>query len=211
MSKKAENVVVAAFTEEDAARLTGLSVRQLRHWDRTKFFAPSLANENRSLSYARLYSFKDLVALRVLDELRNESRVSMQHLREVKDKLLALGENWASTTLYVLKKKVVFVNTATQQHEEVVSGQGVLQIPLEVVAGNMNERVKEWRRRDESQSGRVEKRQGFKTPVIAGTRIPVENIKAFAESGYTIEQIMREYPTLTRSDVEAALAYKNAA
>lgn len=211
MSKKAENVVVAAFTEEDAARLTGLSVRQLRHWDRTKFFAPSLANENRSLSYARLYSFKDLVALRVLDELRNESRVSMQHLREVKDKLMALGEHWASTTLYVLKKKVVFVNTATQQHEEVVSGQGVLQIPLEVVAGDMNERVKAWRRRDESQTGRVERRQGFSTPVVAGTRIPVENIKAFAESGYTVEQIMGEYPTLTRSDVEAALAYQDAA
>lgn len=211
MSKKTENVVVAAFTEEDAARLTGLSVRQLRHWDRTKFFAQSLANENRSLSYARLYSFKDLVALRVLDELRNKSRVSMQHLREVKDKLMALGEHWASTTLYVLKKKVVFINTATQTHEEVVSGQGVLQIPLEVVAGDMSERVKAWRRRDESRSGQVEKRQGFSTPVVAGTRIPVENIKAFADAGYTVEQVMREYPTLTRSDVEAALAYQDAA
>lgn len=211
MSKKGENVVIAAFTEEDAARLTGISVRQLRHWDRTKFFAPSLANENRSLAYARLYSFKDLVSLRVLDELRNESRVSMQHLREVKDKLLALGEDWVSTTLYVWKKKVVFVNTATQQHEEIISGQGVLQIPLEVVAGNMKERVRQWRQRDPSSAGRVEKRRGFAGSVVAGTRIPVDNIKAFAESGYTVEQIMREYPTLTRSDVEAALAYDNAA
>lgn len=212
MSKKAETIVIAAFTEEDAARLTGLSVRQLRHWDRTNFFAPSLGNENRKLAYARLYSFKDLVALRVLDELRNESRVSMQHLREVKDKLLALGEHWASTTLYVLKKKVVFVNNETNQHEEVVSGQGVLQIPLQVVAGDMQERVRLWRQRDSSAAGRIEKRHGFgNTSVVAGTRIPVGNIKAFAESGYTVEQIMREYPTLTKSDVEAALAFDSAA
>ncbi|RWM28481.1 DUF433 domain-containing protein [Mesorhizobium sp.] len=211
MSKKAE-IVIAAFTEEEAARLTGLSVRQLRHWDRTDFFAPSLGNENRKLAYARLYSFKDLVALRVLDELRNESRVSMQHLREVKDKLLALGEHWSSTTLYVLKKKVVFVNAETQQHEEIVSGQGVLQIPLKIVAGDMQERVRLWRQRDASAAGRIERRRGFgTTSVVAGTRIPVENIKAFAESGYSIEQIMREYPTLTRSDVEAALAFDSAA
>lgn len=211
MSKKAESVIVAAFTEEEAANLTGLTVRQLRHWDRTKFFAPSLANDNRSLAYARLYSFRDLVALRVLNSLRNDAGVSMQHLRDVKERLLTLGEGWATTTLFVLKKKVVFFNSATQSNEEVVSGQGVLQIPLEIVADNMNARVKAWRRRDESRAGHVETRQGFGVPVVAGTRIPVENIKAFAESGFTVEQIMQEYPTLTRADIDAALAYKNAA
>jgi uncharacterized protein (DUF433 family) len=208
---KADSVVVAAFTEEDAARLTGLTVRQLRYWDRTGFFVPSLANKNRSLAFARLYSFKDLVALRVLDELRNESRVSMQHLREVKDKLLALGEDWSSTTLSVWKKRVAFINSKTQRHEEVVSGQGILQIPLQVVAGDMRERVRKWRQRDQEAAGHIEKRRGFGGSVVAGTRIPVGNLKAFAEAGYTIEQIMREYPTLTRSDVEAALAYDSAA
>lgn len=211
MKKKADSVVIAAFTEEDAATLTGLTVRQLRHWDRTKFFAPSLANDNRSLTNARLYSFKDLLALKVLNSLRNDAGVSMQHLRDVKVRLLALGAGWSTTTLFVLKKKVVFFNSTTQSNEEIVSGQGVLQIPLEIVADNMNERVKAWRRRDESRAGQVEKRQGFSTTVIAGTRIPVENIKAFAEAGFTIEQIMREYPTLTRTDVEAAIEYQDAA
>lgn len=211
MKRKADSVVIAAFTEDEAASLTGLSVRQLRHWDRTQFFAPSLANDNRSLSYARLYSFRDLVALKVLNSLRNDAGVSMQHLRHVKTRLLALGEGWATTTLFVLKKKVVFFNSATQSNEEVVSGQGVLQIPLEIVADNMNERVKAWRQRDEKRAGQIEKRQGFSAPVVAGTRIPVENIKAFAEAGYSVEKIMLEYPTLTRADIEAALAYKNAA
>jgi hypothetical protein len=35
----------------------------------------------------------------------------LQHLREVKDRLLELGEAlWGETTLYVHKKRVVFVN-----------------------------------------------------------------------------------------------------
>lgn len=211
MSKRDDNVVIAAFTEADAARLTGLSVAQLRHWDRTKFFAPSLANDNRSLAYARLYSFKDLVALKVLYALRNEGQVSMQHLRGVKHRLMALGASWTSTTLFVLKKRVVFFNSATQSREEVISGQGVLEIGLEVETDDMKERVRQWRSRDESLAGRVEKRRGFAGEVIAGTRIPVSNIKAFSEAGYSVEKILREYPTLTRSDVEAALAYDRAA
>lgn len=40
------DVVVSAFTEEQVSRLTGISHRQLRYWDSTKFFVPSLAYEN---------------------------------------------------------------------------------------------------------------------------------------------------------------------
>jgi uncharacterized protein (DUF433 family) len=44
-------------------------------------------------------------------------------------------------------------------------------------------------------------------PVLAGTRIPVRAIKRFNEAGYSVAQILSEYPTLTESDVVAALAY----
>src|SRR5690625_2639779 len=42
--------------------------------------------------------------------------------------------------------------------------------------------------------------------LIPGTRVPVSAVKEFAEAGYSIEEIMHEYPTLTRAEVEAALA-----
>ena len=44
-------------------------------------------------------------------------------------------------------------------------------------------------------------------PVLAGTRIPVRAIQRFAEDGYTVEQILVEYPSLTAKDVKAAIAH----
>lgn len=214
MSKLSEPSVVSAFTEEHVERLTGLSRRQLRHWDRTGFFVPSLAYEDRSQPYSRLYSFRDLVSLKILNALRNEAKVPLPHLREVKEKLAHLGEGaWARTTLYVLNRRVVFENASTKSKEEIVSGQGILQIPLKVASGDMTDAVRALRQRDAASVGRIERKRGLaqNQPVVAGTRIPVRNIKAFAEAGYSIERIRREYPTLTREDIEAALKFDVAA
>ncbi|MCB4920041.1 DUF433 domain-containing protein [Ochrobactrum sp. MH181795] len=210
-----ETNIVMAFTEEQAEKLTGVSASQLRSWDRTGFFVPALANKNRSLPLSRLYSFRDLVCLKVLNALRNEANVSLQHLRSVKDRLSHLGEDmWAKTTLYVLNKKVVFENPETQNKEEVVTGQGVLQIPLMIVTGDMRRAVDEMKKRDVSSlSGKIERIKGIagNRPVIAGTRIPVSTIKAFADEGFSAEQIIEEYPTLTLEDIQAAIEYSEAA
>lgn len=214
MSIDETNTVIAAFTEEQTSNLTSVSIRQLRHWDSTKFFVPSLASADRRQPYSRLYSFRDLLCLKLLNTLRNESRVSMQHLKKVKEKLAHLGEDlWSKTTLFVLNRKVVFVNPETAEREEVVSGQGVLSIALEVVTGNMREAVDKLRSRDAAVIGRIETKRGVANsrPVVAGTRIPVEAIKEFAEAGYSIEQIMAQYPTLKREDIDAALRYGDAA
>jgi uncharacterized protein (DUF433 family) len=42
---------------------------------------------------------------------------------------------------------------------------------------------------------------------IKGTRIPVTLILDALASGDTIEDLLRGYPTLTRDDIQAALAY----
>ncbi|MGO8074034.1 DUF433 domain-containing protein [Rhizobium leguminosarum] len=214
MTDRDLNIVVAAFTEEQAERLTGITVRQLRHWDKTNFFVPSLAYSDRSKPFARLYSFRDLVSLKILNSLRNESRVSMQHLRGVKEKLAHLGDDlWAKTTLYVLNRKVIFDNPETKAKEEIISGQGVLRIPLEIVTGNMSDAVRKMRERDVKAIGKIETKKGLANskPVVAGTRIPVASIQAFAVEGFTIEQILKEYPTLTEDDIRAAIAYGAAA
>lgn len=44
-------------------------------------------------------------------------------------------------------------------------------------------------------------------PCIAGTRIPVRMIVGSLADGLTAEQIVEEYPQLTRDDVQSALAY----
>jgi len=206
------SVVIAAFTEDEVRRLTGVSVRQLRYWDKTGFFSPSLGDPDRRLPYSRMYSFRDLICLQVISAIRNNAKVPLPHLREVKEELAHMGDDvWAKTTLYLHNKKVVFVNPDTNEKEEIVSGQGILRIPLEVVRSDMLAEVKKVRERDSADIGRVVRKRNVvrNQPIIAGTRVPVSSVKAFAEAGYSVDEIRQEYPHLTSEDIEAAIAFSD--
>jgi DNA-binding transcriptional MerR regulator len=171
MSLVDSNVVLSAFTEDQVRCLTGISKRQLCYWDRRGFFVPSLAYPDRRDSYSRLYSFRDLVCLKIVNALRNEANVPLPHLREVKDKLAHLGDDlWAKTILYVLNRRVVFHNPETDKREDVLTGQGLLQIPLIVVSGNMELAVRALWQRDISSIGKIERQKNIaqNQPVIAG-------------------------------------------
>ena len=161
MTTVGSKTVIAAFTEDEAQRLTGISLTQIRYWRRTSFFVPTLRVELSEGEETRLYSFRDLICLQVLDRLRNESRVSLQHLREVKATLVGLGDDmWAKTTLYVLNKRVVFTNPETGRKEEVTTGQGVLSIPLEIVRSDMERNVRQLRTRNPDNYGKVQSVRG---------------------------------------------------
>jgi len=212
MSKNSS--VISAFNEEQVQRLTGVTMAQLRYWDRTNFFAPSLTDENRGRPYSRIYSFRDLVCLKILNKIRTEARVSLPHLREVKEKLAHLGEDmWSKTTLYVLNRRVIFDNPATRRKEEIVTGQSILQIPIHVVQSGMENAVRELWKRDEKTIGKIQRKRGIagNKPTVSGTRIPISAIKAFSDAGYTIEQIREQYPILTKEDIKAALSHGKAA
>jgi uncharacterized protein (DUF433 family) len=205
--------VISAFSEEDVERLTGITIHQLRYWDRTRFFVPSLAHDDRRVPYSRVYTFRDVVCLKIINAIRNESKVTLQHLREVKQRLLHLGEDlWTKTTLYILNRRVIFYNPDTDQKED-ISGQLVLEIPLKVVSGDMEKAVHSLRARPVEKVGKIERHRGTarNKPVVAGTRIPVKSIKAFKAAGYSVEQIREQYPVLTVEDIQAALAFGEAA
>jgi len=210
MPRRDSNVVVSAFTEDQVARLTGISLGQLRYWDRTDFFRPALGYENRRAAHSRIYSFRDIVCLKVVNAIRNDANVPLPRLRAAKEKLRHLGDDlWAKTTLYVLNRRIVFFNPETDRKEDVETGQIVLEIPLKVVSGDMEAAVRVLRRRDKGSIGRVERDRGVMSnqEVIAGTRIPVRSVKAFADAGYSIDAIQKEYPTLTERDIKAAIKH----
>ena len=48
-------------------------------------------------------------------------------------------------------------------------------------------------------------------PVIKGTRITVQTILEFLAAGDTVEDVLAEYPRLTRRDIQACLAYASLA
>lgn len=44
-------------------------------------------------------------------------------------------------------------------------------------------------------------------PVIRGTRITVQTVLEFLAAGDSVEDVLEEYPTLKRGDVQACLDY----
>jgi DNA-binding transcriptional MerR regulator len=210
MSNADSNTVISAFTEDQVERLTGISKSQLRYWDRTGFFAPTFADENRRVTFSRIYSFKDVAALRVLHVLRNQYSVSLQHLRKVAKELPQLSDaKWLTTELFVLNKKVVFVEPNTEKYREILSKQYVT-YPLRIVVSSTKHDIAEMQARNDNMVGKLHRARNVShnALVVAGTRIPVATIKRFAEDGFSIEQIRGEYPTLTEADIKAAIAHR---
>ena len=191
-----------------SARVTGLSKRQLRYWAKTDFFKPSYVEDNPRLPNSRFYSFKDMVALRTLERLRVKSNVPLQHLRKVAEELSHLkDELWTATTLYVLDRRVVWANPEESGPLEIVSGQFVLEIPLQEVIEETRDSVAELRRRPSNSIGKIRKQRSIVRNAwsIAGTRIAVESIRRLHEDGYSVNRIIEEYPDLTPEDIDAAL------
>jgi uncharacterized protein (DUF433 family) len=201
--------VISAFTAEQAERLTGLSASQLRDWDDAGFFRPSYAAENRRSPYSRVYSFEDVVGLRVLSILRKTHKISLQHLKAVAGKLASCAKQpWAELTLYVLNGEVHFRNPLDGKVQGVVSGQLAVPIPISSVVEDVKVRAEKLRQRASDTIGQLDRHRFVvhNEAVVAGTRIPVATIRSFAEAGYSVAEILREYPSLTALDVEAALS-----
>ncbi|MGI5835170.1 MAG: helix-turn-helix domain-containing protein [Chloroflexota bacterium] len=69
------------FTAGQASKLSGVPYRTLDYWATSRFITPSMAGA-KGKGTQRLYSFPDLVALRVAQQLRTAG-ISLQALRKV--------------------------------------------------------------------------------------------------------------------------------
>ncbi|HMM43902.1 MAG TPA: MerR family transcriptional regulator, partial [Thermomicrobiales bacterium] len=103
--------VSGAFTTQQAARLSGLSARQLAYWDRTDVFAPSLSRGARR-PFGRIYSFQDVVALRTLARLRK--RFSLERLRTLGGWLKQQYDHpWSRIRFYVRGDDIIYFDPDT--------------------------------------------------------------------------------------------------
>lgn len=201
--------VIRAFSAENVSRLTGLSMSQLIDWDRIGFFRPEHASENRREAYSRIYSFQDVVGLRTLAVLRKTYKVPLAHLREVARELEPLTKRpWSEVTLYVLKKTVQFTEPETGKIRGVKDGQYVL-LPLSSVAEDMKRDAEKLRARAVEKIGGIERHRNVahNAWVVSGTRIPVLSIRQFADAGYSVPDIIKEFPSLTEADIKAAISH----
>src|SRR4051794_16303819 len=74
------------FTAHQASRFTGCTPRQLRYWDQIGLVRPSLQQTGGRPGVPRMYSFRDLVALRVVKSLL-DGGMSLQRVRRAWDYL----------------------------------------------------------------------------------------------------------------------------
>jgi uncharacterized protein (DUF433 family) len=207
--------ILGAFSEEQVSHLTGLSRSQLRAWNRRAYIRPEFkvaGGGNRPYTY--IYSFKDLLKLRVLNQLRNVHNVPMKELERVERVLAHMGdEKWTSQRLWVANRRVVFEEPESHRKREIASKQFVAEIALEVVTSDARKDIARLNERTSAERGRIVKRRYLHSsdPVFEGTRIPVSAVLGYLDAGIGAREIVRRLPDLTLADVRAAQRGREAA
>jgi uncharacterized protein (DUF433 family) len=191
------------FTAEQVSRLTGLPVRVLREWERTGLFTRHFGSDNGRRPSRRLYSFRDLVELRALAELRK--RLPRKELGKLAAWLREYGDrSLAELGVYLSDGKVEFAAPGLEPPP------GAVRFELEPLAADLRRAAERLGQRTPDEFGQVVRRRGVMggAPVLAGTRIPTKAVWSFHEAGYDTAEILEQYPRLTEDDIRAAIAYE---
>lgn len=208
---------IEAFTTEHAARATKVSVYRIRYWDSKRVLSPSLLKTQRKRAkYNRLYTFEDLVGLKAIAELRDSYNVPLQQLRNIGSWLNSRYDRpWSSLRFHVIGSgrhaEVLFRDpdegmlvSATRR------GQASFQYDLEPIAREIAENVIQLRQRTVDQVGKIRQHRDVisNAPVLDGTRIPTAAVWDFHQAGYSVEEIIDEYPRLTPVDIQSAIRFE---
>lgn len=129
---KSRSVVSKGFSTAQAARLAGLTPRQLDHWDRLGFLRPSLSSAT-GYGSARRYSFTDVVRLKVAARLR-ASGLGLSRIRRCAEALARLDEKGAGdlarARLVVAGSRVLWARSDQELVDLANEGQLVLVFSL---------------------------------------------------------------------------------
>ena len=119
-------VVAQSFSTAEVARLTGLSARQLDHWDRQGFLHPSL-QPAAGYGSNRRYSFADVVRLRVAARLRAHG-VGLARIRRCAEALARLdpAADLGKARLMVIGNTVLWARSDREVVDLLKDGQLVL-------------------------------------------------------------------------------------
>lgn len=198
-----------AFTTREAERLTGLTPRRLQYWDETGFVTPSVA-ARQGRGSPRLYSFQDLIQLRIAAQLRD--RLSLQALRRLKS-ALDVDAPFAEVRFAVtVGGETVYLGQAGSTEAARAPGQIVetFEVPLEEIRADLMRRVADLRARH--RSGEVVRTRGVlgSQATIVGTRITPQAIVDMLDNGWNRDRILDEFPDLVQADIDAAVEWHEA-
>jgi DNA-binding transcriptional MerR regulator len=136
-------VLEHGYSGSEAARIVGITYRQLDYWARTDLVRPSLADAKGSGS-RRSYSYRNLLELKAIKSLLDAGiklemvRDAFMYLRE------HLGEDITTVNLVINGTKSVVVRNGDELVDLVRKGQGVLNIlPLSSVKEELDAAIVE--------------------------------------------------------------------
>jgi DNA-binding transcriptional MerR regulator len=112
-------------------KIVGITYRQLDYWARTGLVTPSIRDAAGS-GTQRLYSFEDLVALRVIKSLL-DTGVSLQRVRKAVTHLQSMDRPVAGVTLMSDGKGVYEAHSPEAVVDLLRQGQGVFAIAIDRV------------------------------------------------------------------------------
>ncbi|MFZ5768773.1 MAG: MerR family transcriptional regulator [Bacillota bacterium] len=145
---------IMGFTTSDVMKYTGLSRRQLTYWDKIGAFKPS-QRESRGRGSPRVYSYLDVVQLRVLRKLL-EAGMSRRNIRRC---LAYLREKVSRTALasgrfIVVGKRPLMVSDPEKAIDLARGGQLIWMIGIDAVATEVTEAVTKSIRVRQARKGR---------------------------------------------------------
>lgn len=120
-------------------KIVGITYRQLDYWARTGLVNPSVRQAEGS-GTQRLYSFDDIVQLRVVKRLV-DTGVSLQRVRLAIDELRGRGRSPSDVTLVSDGTSVFMVDDNAEVIDLLARGQGVFAISLGPVVDELRGEV----------------------------------------------------------------------
>ena len=141
----AQRAGVEGYRGPTVCKMIGITYRQLDYWARTGLLRPSVADARGSGS-KRLYSYRDLLELKVIKQLL-DAGVSLQSARRAVDCLRQnLGVDLASAKLVLSEGRSVLAKTNGEVVDLLAGGQGVFNIvPLSGVVDELDAAIVELR------------------------------------------------------------------
>jgi uncharacterized protein (DUF433 family)/DNA-binding transcriptional MerR regulator len=198
---------MVAYTTKMAAALSGATLNQLRHW-RSERTGPLLAPEIEAAPRV-LYSFRDVLALRMFVRLRQ--RASLQRIRTAVGHLRDLGDREHLASYYLISDHAGNIQLVGREEAiDLVNHPGQRQLlavsdviePFTARPGVVLPDLLHPRNNIE-----VDPETQGGTPVIAGTRVPYDVVAALVEDGVPPEKIADYYPAVTASAARDALDF----
>ena len=197
------------YSAAEAASISRVPLSTLAYWRKTGVLEPS-----QRKSRPRLYSFEDLRDLRVAQSLRDQG-AKPGEIRKVLDYIRGLAEQQperlAQAELAVVGGVVVYRNRerGIEPVQPSRKGQRVLAVNMAKIFEELGQSASDVAEIRPAPGIVIDPDVRGGTPVLEGTRVPVEVIAELVEDGVALGDIQRMYPTLSEQAIAAAAEWES--